>query len=295
MCSSTSTGGRLSPPRTTYTHSNPQPIVLRPLQWPKLTPALCSNGELNETEMRQNHPSIPVSSCRGSLRSSADSIKHWVRGGMCLVHVGRVRFAGLSQRDGQPFTLSFIPIAKLISTCCKLTHRKNTEPTSAQHSCRKTIAFPTVLPGWIKKSFQSQFEFYSWFEYFIPTAPLWTAVKSSQQETCMAYYYYAYSLQPPHFFITASCPPCSSHPHPLLFTSPSLFSLSRSWSYRSTGPTLHRLACADTLQTCWPFWAIATSYVLQHVTWLSTCWTCSWTTMMWLSSSSMSLLSPACC
>lgn len=134
--------------------------------------------------------------------------------------------------------------------------------------------------------------FHSQCEYFrLAAAPL-TAVKASQQETCMARYYYAYSLQPLCFFTAASCPPSSCHPcpprshdlHPLssLFSSPP----SRSWSYRSTGPTLHRLACDGTLQTCWPSSVIGTSYVPQHATWPSTCWTCSWTTTMWLLSSS---------
>lgn len=95
--------------------------------------------------------------------------------------------------------------------------------------------------------------------------------------------------------------PCVSSPllpaHPVLLTplhSRDLHPLSslsssppsRSWSYRSTGPTLHRLACDGTLQTCWPSSVIGTSYVPQHATWPSTCWTCSWTTTMWLLSSS---------
>lgn len=55
-------------------------------------------------------------------------------------------------------------------------------------------------------------------EYFTPTAALLSAVKPSQQETCMAHYYHAYSLQPPCFFNTSSCPPCSSHPPHRLYT-----------------------------------------------------------------------------
>lgn len=38
-------------------------------------------------------------------------------------------------------------------------------------------------------------------------------------DTCMAHYYYVYSLQPPCFVVTSSCPTCSSHPP--WFTPPS--------------------------------------------------------------------------
>lgn len=49
-------------------------------------------------------------------------------------------------------------------------------------------------------------------------------VKPSQQETCMAHYYYAYSLQPLCFSPASSCPPCYSHP-PSFMSPPHLSSL----------------------------------------------------------------------
>lgn len=114
----------------------------------------------------------------------------------------------------------------------------------------------------------------------------------TQQETCVLRYYHAYNLQPPCFSTAASWPPCFSPS--VIYMIPALVFLSRSWSCQSTGPILHRLECVGTSQTCWPSWVIVTSFVPRHVTWLSICWTCSWITMMLLSSSCMSSPSPAC-
>lgn len=147
------------PPQTTHQPPPPQPLAQRPLRWPKLAPVLCSDGELNEIEMRLKH-----------------------------------------NQDFSLFKLTFILGVSISDPWLLLWWHLN--PVSRRHA-------------WL------------------------TIIMHILYSPCVSSL-----LLPAHPALL------TLHSHDLRPLIPLLFSPSRSWSCQSIGPTLLKLACGATLQTC---------------------------------------------